>query len=197
MIELYSQEPIKVLKVSKALCDYNFLMTHMNPQDTDFQKVYYSFYLKSRWKVFGEKNNRKIYFDLMERYKNTENISIKDITKYLYEEMTCHTYEFSMASKLIHTLDRNRPIYDSCVKRYLEKYRKVEFKWNPCGKKKKPKFILSDIEEDYKAIEEWYKNFLATNESQEWLRRFDDLFPGYGDNISKIKKIDFIIWGFS
>lgn len=35
--------------IRKGLCDYQYIMANQSKNDSDFQAVYYDFYLKARW----------------------------------------------------------------------------------------------------------------------------------------------------
>lgn len=46
----------------------------------------------------------------------------------------------------------------------------------------------------YSEIEEWYRNFIDTDEAHQWIQEFDKALNEYSW-ISDTKKIDFILWG--
>lgn len=59
------------------------------------------------------------YFRVLEKYRNREDKSIEGIVKELYEVPSNakdkKTLQFSFATKLLHTIDNTRPIYDSLI----------------------------------------------------------------------------------
>jgi hypothetical protein len=85
--------------------------------DTEFQSKYCRY-----WRLFGaglSQNFRSAYFGLLESLRGRPIPSIGEVTRILYEVPSNRkgrkTLQFSFASKLIHTLDPHRPIYDSMV----------------------------------------------------------------------------------
>lgn len=86
-------------------------------QDKDFQNNYCRY-----WRLYGaglSQEFRSAYFQLMEKYKDKNPLDIKEITRTLYDipsnKKGKKTLQFSFASKLIHTLEPHRPIYDNMV----------------------------------------------------------------------------------
>lgn len=58
------------------------------------------------------------YFKVMEDYRHIDRIDIEDVVRALYEvpsNSKGKTIQFSFATKLIHTIDNTRPVYDSLV----------------------------------------------------------------------------------
>lgn len=49
------------------------------------------------------------------------NKKLIDIVKELYDEFTINKYEFAFATKLLHTINNESPIYDLKVRIYLKK----------------------------------------------------------------------------
>ena len=86
-------------------------------RDPHFQGKYCRY-----WRLFGaglSQNFRSEYFELMEELRGRPLPSIREVTRILYEVPSNsggrRTLQFSFASKLLHTLDPHRPIYDSMV----------------------------------------------------------------------------------
>ena len=86
-------------------------------QDAEFQSKYCRY-----WRLFGaglSQNFRSAYFELMEGLRGRPIPSIGEVTRILYDvpsnKSGRKTLQFSFASKLLHTLDPHRPIYDSMV----------------------------------------------------------------------------------
>lgn len=96
--------------------DYIFLQNKykIGEIDDDFKRKYKKFYVLSGRHSFTEKHCN-IYFSLLiNKEKNLEVILNK-----LYE-IPPHKCWLSYASKLIHTIDNNNPIYDSNIKNILK-----------------------------------------------------------------------------
>jgi hypothetical protein len=91
-------------------------------RDTEFQNKYCRY-----WRLFGaglSQDFRSAYFELMEGLKGTALRSIREVTLILYRVPSNssgrRTLQFSFASKLLHTLDPHRPIYDSMVATFYQ-----------------------------------------------------------------------------
>ena len=188
MIDISKITGRQKLTIAKGLCDYCYIMDNWKKNDDDFKDVFYNFYLKARWSIMNKPENRIPYFDKLKSIKQTDNIM--DILEDLKKEMYSHSYEFSIASKLLHTRNPQNPIYDSKVRNYLSKEEGVVFCWKHSDDSIKEK---QDIKHDWNELKLWYDNILSSKRGEEWIKWFDTNFPNY-KNISNIKKIDFIIF---
>jgi len=86
-------------------------------QDAEFQGKYCKY-----WRLYGaglDQSFRASYFELMEGLKGKPIPNIEEVTRTLHEvpsnKKGRKTLQLSFASKLLHTLDPRRPIYDSMV----------------------------------------------------------------------------------
>lgn len=148
--------------------------------DLSFQKKFNRFYgvrladsdRKVFYKVFEEQkiHNRKIYN--LEDYKEI-------ITKIREESKIVMP---SFASKMLATLDKNMPILDSRVMDALGISRGQDIKW---------------AIEAYDKVLKWYAGYMDTKFADENIKLWDSVFKDYRDyrEISRIKKIDFLLWG--
>jgi len=184
------------LSITKGLLDYQYIMNNWKKNDSDFQKVFFDFYLKARWSVLGPEN-RKAYFSTLTDAESKNDLFV--ILEALQESMQYQcknpAYEFSIGSKLLHTREPSLPIYDSLVRQYLSEERDIHFWWNiPNNESGAPRgtSTLNKIKHDWTILCNWYKEFLNCPEGKEWIRWFITNYPDYA-NISNIKMIDFII----
>lgn len=175
------------LIIAKGLLDYQFIMDNWKRNTKDFQDVYYEFYLKARWAIMKNSQNSDAYFDVLGSIGS--NAEIMNVIEALRSKLGSDQYEFSICSKLLHTVNPNSPIYDSKVRKYLSKEEKVKL----CFHTNKNIDKKEKIEKDWQAICNWYKNFLGSERGKEWIAWFDENFPSYS-SISDYKKIDFIIF---
>ena len=113
-IDLNKITPKQKLIIEKGLLDYVYIMKCWKNNDIDFQKIYYDFYLRSRWKVMSKPENQYIYFKKLQNLNANE--SLFDILFYLKEHMGSNSFEFSIATKLLHTRNDQTPIYDSKIR---------------------------------------------------------------------------------
>ena len=182
-------DSLQILTLAKALCDYSFIMANRhNPTNVSFQKVFYDFYLRSRWAIMTP-DNRKAYFGVMREYMNSnETISIEDVLIRLKVELGISSYEFSIASKMIHTINDDQPIFDAKIKKFFKDINNPLISDSQQAGNK-----LALISRDYECMDKWYQSFIASKNGDYWIDWFDGRFPEH-KQISNVKKIDFIIW---
>lgn len=213
-IELEKITDKQKLIIRTGIYPYVYILKHHRDDDDDFRSVYYDFYLKSRSAVFSkykyikanedsekkertkiENPNWNYYFDLLYQSKGTE--SIETIVKELHDNLTSKSFEFSFASKLLHTKNSSLPIYDSKVRKYLKEAYDKEFKTES-------KVSYENINSDWEMLKNWYKEFLTSPEASRWIEWFDSEFATIDDKeikdikeMSSYKKIDSIIFACS
>ena len=186
--------PRQKLIIAKALCDYQYIMENWHVNDKDFQDIYYEFYLKSRWAVMSDSNNKRVYFDKLKSISPEDDLIM--IVRELHKCIQKHSFELSLASKMLHTRNPSRPIYDKKIRDYLSKEENVNFWWQIANRKSGvPKGTTDEekIEHDWKMLCDWYNHFLRSQRGNEWIRWFNTNFPAY-NKISDVKKVDFIIF---
>ena len=145
-------------------------------EDAAFQHLFNGFYQVRRNAAW-----RRTYYAYMEAQKG-KNLGIEEVMTYLQRNASGERVELSFASKLLHTLDPTRPIYDRKVAAYLD------LAAPPAYWQQDKKFACQLA--NYREIEAWYR----TPSAQALADQFDRLFPEYRDQIGRVKKIDFIIW---
>ena len=104
--------------------------------------------------------NQYIYFKKLQNLNANE--SLFDILFYLKEHMDSNSFEFSIATKLLHTRNDQTPIYDSKIRNYLIRQENVQFWWLTSLKNSRNKTKLEQIEHDWHLLISWYKNFLPS-----------------------------------
>lgn len=199
-IDVYKISPRQKLTIAKGLCDYQFIMDNWQSNGIDFEDfkdVYYEFYLKARWAVMSNPRNYTPYFEKMRSIDPSTEVDLMNVLEALKKETASKSYEFSLVSKMLHTIKPfSIPIYDSKVREYLFKEENVNFWWQipnkesgaPRGTSEKDK-----IEHDWNLLCDWYKKILHSERGNEWIKWFNENFPAF-EGISDIKKIDFIIF---
>lgn len=143
--------------------------------DANFQRIYDGFYIvrrNSEW--------RKAYFDLFEQIKNEEDVSFEFIIREL--NRLTGNIEPSFSSKMLASINMNKPIWDKYVLVNLGIVPKTS------GDR------LTDCIEKYKLIENWYLEFLSSENARECVQIFNSYLPDYSW-ISDTKKIDYFLWG--
>jgi len=143
--------------------------------DYAFQRAYKGFYRVRRSDDFC-----RIYFDYMEKYKNDRNVSFDAVLIHIFNETG--RLEPSFSSKLLATINSNAPVWDSHVlsqlsirpPRYYERNR------------------LEATKDTYKVLEEWYSEYMRTENASEVIACFDSHLPY--KQLTNVKKIDLILW---
>ncbi|MBE7084984.1 MAG: hypothetical protein E7368_02890 [Clostridiales bacterium] len=143
--------------------------------DKVFQKKFNGFY-----RVRRNADWQKVYYSIMEKSKGKD-VAFADVLWEIYN--ATGRVEASFASKLVHTLNNDMPIWDKFVLQNLDKKMPILQ-----GEKKLLKAI-----EIYDEIIAWYKEALLQKEVQKKILEFDAVFPQYSW-FSNTKKIDFLLW---
>ena len=124
---------------------------------------------------------RDSFFSLFEAIKTDTDISFVDVARRLFQVDGRH--EFSFISKMLHTIDPSRPIYDSQVDQALQIHR--TYQSNIDSKIQQDEEILKQLSFVYRCLE-------AASEMAEPLAAFDRIVPNRSMSIAK--KLDFLLW---
>lgn len=165
----------KQLAHSLGLDQYAKIMRG-DPTDSIFQRSF-NYYYRIR------RNNdwRKNYYGLFPIAKN-EHWSFEQIITELYKKTG--NIECSFSSKMLATIDADKPIWDQYVLKNLG--------FTLTGKTQMEK--LENAMTVYSQIEEWYTSYLETEEARENIIVFDRILSDY-TWLSRTKKIDCLLWG--
>ena len=145
--------------------------------DPDFQRLFRTFY-----RVRGTLNRDSLW-DIL---KKREEISIVAAMKALVSSKRPAVH-LSFASKALHTINPDLPIYDSTVRDFFG------LSIPPPGLALDKRLAFREgVYNDLKGI---YAG-RDTNHLFRLAEAFDGLFPQYQETITEVKKIDFMIWGF-
>ena len=186
----YQDLALKILNNQKAIIEklppkmlntYYWLQDNLYLRNVSSDAEYkrkFSGYYRMR---FVSKQYRDRFFSLFEAIKNDTKLSFVDVAKQLSQVDGRH--EFSFISKMLHTIDPNRPIYDSQVDQALQIHRTYE-----------PNIELKirHDEEIIKQISFVYQRLEASAEMVEPLAAFDQIIPSRSMSITK--KLDFLLW---
>ena len=179
--ECQIKEILEKPELVTALKKYNFIMKRLHQTDvsvdTEFQTTFRDFYQMRR---FYSDEFASQYFALLEQLKKTKDVSFQTAIDKLLQVQG--TYEMSFASKMIHTINPEHPIWDSVVT-------KRHFRINPPAGKKDKKKACSD---KYDYYEKMFFDFMKREKGRLIIRLFDEKFPD--EKISDAKKIDFVLW---
>ena len=186
----YQDLALKILNNQKAIIEkispqmlntYYWLQDNLHLKDVSSDAEYkrkFAGYYRMR---FVSQKYRDSFFSLFEAIKNDTELSFVDVAKQLFQVDGRH--EFSFISKMLHTIDPNRPIYDSQVDQALQIHRTYE-----------PNIELKirQDEEILKQISFVYQRLEASAEMVEPLAAFDQIIPSRSMSITK--KLDFLLW---
>ena len=144
-------------------------------KDRDFQRLFNGFYRVRRNETW-----RDAFYALFQRVRDARP-TFEEIVTALYDKTG--RVEASFASKMLATLDADKPIWD--------KYALINLGIAVPDKNKDAP--LTGIADAYDQIEGWYASYLTTPNARRCVRSFDRLMPDYSW-ISATKKIDFYLW---
>lgn len=169
----------KVIK--RGIGPYLDIMSKVNTPSfcgPEFQRRFNAFYrVRQRPKTWYE-----AFYDIFRKcYKSP--MSFKEVLTEMFERTK--RLEPSFCSKLIATLNPDMPIWDKYVLQWLGFPKNDE----PKGKKQKIEYFASI----YRMITKEYNGHFSDSNIEEAIKRFDASIPE-GKNISKMKKLDFMLW---
>ncbi|SEI45273.1 hypothetical protein SAMN04244572_00336 [Azotobacter beijerinckii] len=134
----------------------------------------------------------ELYFALLEEHRNDEYIQVESITNSLYElesnSKGTHAVHFSFASKLVHTINNDLPVYDSMVAAFYF-FPNIKSNWNKA--KKIEEYLTS-----YHFLINEYKRVIENNLLGQAIEQFRERFE-VGIEYSDVKLIDTLIWRYT
>lgn len=146
-----------------------------------FQFVFRSYY-RSDNAGLSERIKNHFFKLLAEKQKELEKI-LSELYK-IPTLMGKNTIQFSFATKLLHTIDNNKPIFDS----EIAKVTKLRVK----GKSKKEK--IHSCVDLYATLEKLYAKLLKNEKIEKVIAKFRLKFNADRTSISDTKALDFILW---
>ena len=146
----------------------------------DYRKKYNAYYrVRQRSTEWYDK-----YYELMENQRKN-NLSFELILRQL---LPFGALEVSFSSKLLSTIDTQKPIWDQYVLKSLSLYDE----WMSYSQLTQEERLQKAVR-IYERIENWYNLFLNSQVGKECISRFDKELPQYSKAISNTKKIDFML----
>lgn len=160
---------------------YFFLQDYYKSGDSDdplFQFVYRSFYGLNRAGLSTEQKKR--YFELMKERVDDLRRILEELYK-IPDLRKRNKYQFSFATKLIHTVNNKNPIWDSNVSEATGIGRP--------GKNEGLKAYTNR----YEQLEDLYRNLLKKRKCLRAIKKFKEKY--YAKCIPDQKALDFLLWG--
>lgn len=164
-----------------GLNDYKYLISKLKLVNTE-SNVKYQKKFNSLYKVRRNSDWRKEYYKYLEKNKANKGIKFESIIEYLYENT--QKIEPSFSSKMLATIDVDKPIWDGRILERLD----LKRKWDK-------RHDINNAVDVYDDICKWYKEYEKTEEYLSNIKVFDEFLPEYED-ISDTKKIDCLLWGW-
>ena len=147
------------------------------PLDREFQKLFNGFYRVRRGADWQETCYR-----ILEMHRTDPSVTFPQ----LLNELTYHTgkVDFSFATKMLHTIEPNMPIYDSIIATNLALWNNHDGSVN---QKMRRAIVI------YDQLQQAYQQLQTMPDMLQCVDEFDRRFPDFS-NITTLKKIDFLIW---
>lgn len=197
MYHLINKNIVKVLNSIDRDSDINTYLKIMEifnegfiSNNEIFKSVYRKYYQLNAARL--SENYCSHYFKVMDDFRYKENISIKVVVEELYKVPTNakdkNIIMFSFATKLLHTIDNTRPLYDSFVGDFYF-FPQIKINWSYDKK-------LSTYLQGYGFLQQESKRILDNqllSESIEKFRKRFELPQVYTDQ----KIIDTLLWRFA
>ena len=164
---------------SLALDKYKLILNNVKAVDVSkdfgFQKMFNAFF-----RIRRNAEWRECFYELFECAKKNH-FTFEEIINGLY--MQTGNVEASFSSKMLATIDQDKPIWDQYVLHNLG----LELKGKTSQERIKNAAMI------YSQIEDWFDEYLQTDEAYENIVEFDRWFPSY-TWLSAVKKIDYLLW---
>lgn len=147
-----------------------------------FKFVYRTYYRLDNAGLTDDLKNK--YFELLD----SKTIDLEILLNKLYDIKSLRGYntvQFSFATKLLHTINNDLPVYDSYVAHI------IDIKPSGTGKVQK----ISSCLKCYADLKDLYANLRVNDEMKALISKFKETFPEIAD-ISDVKCIDFMLWAY-
>lgn len=188
-------------KKSKGIKTYIELMKTIEKDELtpEFKEEFKKFYGMKRCK-FSDSFYDK-YFEYLDKNRkknnpNYKNIEYSDVITYLWETKSSNRVEASFSSKLLASINNEKPVWDANVFSRLKMTRTSSIK-NKIKQIEKTILKYEDLENE---INNEFFNINNSNKAKNCIQIFDETFNEIFDNksdlkyITPIKKIDLILW---
>lgn len=174
----------KLYEDKRSFDHYNYILTEFKTgnivNNKEFKKIYKKFYVLNRGGLGPKLIDR--YFELLEKRETNLRKILRELSK-IPRRKGDYAVELSFASKLVHTVDNNQPIFDKNVTKVFG----IKLNYNI-------KNIDERIENRLRAYDLLKKEFnevLADQEVKEIVKRFKGRLKV---NIGDVKMLDFMLW---
>ena len=150
--------------------------------DAEFQGLYKVFYVthfgQSRCKTFEDE-----YFQIFQDVKDDKDVTPREIYNRVCD--ITKSCEMSYASKMLHNLDTDVPIYDTVVGDAHFGFKRPPYSLDFESRKNKGWA-------KYEKYQDAFHKYVQSADGQKIVELFDAEFPN--NTISSVKKVDFVLW---
>lgn len=180
-------------KLKQHFKDYIFLIEgkHLQEDEILYRKKFKKFWgMNAARQIANNQDFYNIYFDFLKQKNEHKSFNFNDLLSYI--EKTNAGFQFSFATKAVHTLNRNLPIYDANVRRFyflndIDSSKSWQQKLEIANK------YYQFLSVEYKRIQEYGLLEPVIDVLDSFLLQIDDIDP---NQITQTKKIDSIIWAW-
>lgn len=204
MKKLLTENQIETVKLhlqkKKKRIDIYVDLINSNTIDDSYKDKYKNYYTMKRSFKLNNENYYNVYFEYLKNLKsNSSSIDFGTILKYLSQKTTASFISPSYASKLLATINPNKPVWDTNVLIQLnnglyEEYKKTQTDYYKTRDEIK---YINKLITIYNNLEKNLNDeYLNTNKGKEFIGIFDSVFENIPEfiAISPMKKIDIILW---
>lgn len=178
--------------IERDLLKYSSIMTRFAKgsiaEDATFQRAY-----RGYWAMNGARLSTAFldrYFRLMDERRGDTAVEIEEVVNDLWSVPTHRngrkSVQFSFASKLVHTVDPTKPIFDSLVCRFY-------FLPDPSGS---ADARLAELVTSYRFLQHEHRRVVDGGLLEPGIRSFRDRFAAAVDGWTDQRVIDVLIWAF-
>lgn len=165
---------------------YEFLQEQFNSSNVEenhlFQFVFRSYYRLDGAALSAE--FKHAFFEILEENKENDKLEFLPVLKRLYafeNPKAANAVQFSFVSKLIHTINNKRAIYDNEVVKIFSLAKPVQQDFD---------LKVENYLNQFGSIERQYKEIVLAKLLPQTMAAFDEKFADHG--LSDYKKLDFI-----
>lgn len=184
--EIYNRQDEIISNISRESIDVYLWLGDEYKKGSVKDNAVFQFVFRSYYRLdnagLGEELKRR-YFELLDGKEN----NLESILNKLYEVTTekgANTVQFSFATKLLHTIDNSKPIFDTEVSAIIHEA--------VIGNSREAKTESAKI--IYAYMEDLYPKLINNEKIQKVIEKFKSKFNISTKRITEQKMLDFLIW---
>jgi hypothetical protein len=193
LINKHIQPLLRSIDRDKDIEPYRQLIAYMDAAECPLNKDFRSRY-RQYWKMTNVQVTPRFadqYFLKLESLRFTRKPEIEVVARQLYKftnEDKRPSLQFSFATKLVHMLDRDAPIYDSSVRSF---FLLRDISWLKNAESKLPLYL-----DAYQFLKAEYERVIRESLLKKAITAFRNCFHVHPSGYTDVKVIDTLIWKF-